>query len=151
MIKNSSIILVASCLFISCIQDKNIKNNGLVSSVLSEDTSEINSKAVNQEVNSSEITYGPVDMLRVFPENLTVDGSQSYFLNDSLFTGFSCHYENDIMLFEIQFKNGRKNGESRFWYKNGQLKNTLTFKNGTPKGPFKVWDNSGNIIEEGTN
>jgi hypothetical protein len=35
------------------------------------------------------------------------------------------------MLFEIQFKNGLKNGKSRFWYKNGQLKNILTFKNGT--------------------
>jgi antitoxin component YwqK of YwqJK toxin-antitoxin module len=52
------------------------------------------------------------------------------------------------MLFEIQFKDGRKHGTSRFWYKNGQQKSLLTFKNGQPSGKYKLWDKSGKLVEE---
>ena len=55
------------------------------------------------------------------------------------------------MTFEIQFKNGRKNGVSTFWHDNGQKKSILTFSNGIAKGDFKIWDKSGNLVKEGTN
>ena len=145
--KNISVIIIISCFFISCNQNINEDKVQEVPSALKD----IDSNVVKKEINPPDLSYGPIDILRVFPENLTVDGSQRYFLNDTLFTGLCSHYENDIMLFEIQFENGRKNGKSRFWNKNGQKKNMQTFVNGIVKGPFTVWDNSGKIIEEGVN
>ena len=87
----------------------------------------------------------------VSPDQLKVDGGQRYFLNDALYTGFTCQYDGDQILFEIKFKNGRKDGVSKFWHKNGSPKSMLTFQNGTAKGAYKLWDKSGNLIEQGIN
>jgi antitoxin component YwqK of YwqJK toxin-antitoxin module len=87
----------------------------------------------------------------VSPDQLKVDGGQRYFLNDVLYSGFTCQYDGDQILFEIKFKNGRKDGVSKFWHNNGSPKSMLTFKNGIAKGAYKLWDKSGNLIEQGTN
>ncbi len=87
----------------------------------------------------------------VSPDQLKVDGGQRYFLNDVLYSGFTCQYDGDQILFEIKFKNGRKEGVSKFWHNNGSPKSMLTFKNGIAKGPYKLWDKSGKLIEQGTN
>ena len=87
----------------------------------------------------------------VSPDQLKVDGGQRYFLNDALYTGFTCQYDGDQILFEIKFKNGRKDGVSKFWHNNGSPKSMLTFQNGAAKGAYKLWDKSGNLIEQGTN
>ncbi len=87
----------------------------------------------------------------VSPDQLKVDGGQRYFLNDVLYTGFTCQYDDDQILFEIKFKNGRKEGVSKFWHNNGSPKSMLTFKNGIAKGAYKLWDKSGKLIEQGTN
>mgnify|MGYP001594350974 FL=1 len=87
----------------------------------------------------------------VSPDQLKVDGGQRYFLNDVLYTGFTCQYDGDQILFEIKFKNGRKEGVSKFWHNNGSPKSMLTFKNGIAKGAYKLWDKSGKLIEQGTN
>ena len=87
----------------------------------------------------------------VSPDQLKVDGGQRYFLNDVLYSGFTCQYDGDQILFEIKFKNGRKDGVSKFWHNNGSPKSMLTFKNGIAKGPYKLWDKSGKLIEQGTN
>lgn len=154
MIKNISVIVFVSFFYMSCNQNNNDnlkENNKEISSQIVVDSNSNDSEYTEQEILNNTFSYGPVDLLRVFPENLKVDGSQRYFLNDSLFTGLSCHYEDDIMLFEIQFKDGRKNGKAKFFYKNGQQKNMQTFKNGIAKGPYIKWDKLGNIVEEGVN
>jgi len=147
MIKNISVIVIVSFFYISCNQSNNEDVNEDINKELSSQLA-IDSENTEKVILDNSSSYGPIDMLRVFPENLKVDGSQRYFLNDTLFTGFSCHYENDLMLFEIQFKDGRKHGTSRFWYKNGQQKSLLTFKNGQPSGKYKLWDKSGKLVEE---
>jgi hypothetical protein len=147
-------IIIISCFFISCNQNNNDnleENNKEISSQIVIDSNVNYSEYTEQEIFHNTSSYGPDDILRVSPENLKVDGGQRYFLNDSLFTGLSCHYEDDIMLFEIQFKEGRKNGKARFFYKNGQQKNMQTFKNGISEGPYIKWDKLGNIVEEGVN
>ena len=58
----------------------------------------------------------------VSPDQLKVDGGQRYFLNDVLYSGFTCQYDGDQILFEIKFKNGRKDGlyelnEDKKWIK----------------------------------
>ena len=87
----------------------------------------------------------------ISPDQLKVDGGQRYFLNDVLYSGFTCQYDGDQILFEIKFKKGRKDGVSKFWHNNGSPKSMLTFKNGIAKGPYKLWDKSGKLIEQGTN
>lgn len=147
-------IIIISCFFISCNQNNNDnleENNKEISSQIVIDSNVNYSEYTEQEIFNNTSSYGPDDILRASPENLKVDGGQRYFLNDSLFTGLSCHYEDDIMLFEIQFKEGRKNGKARFFYKNGQQKNMQTFKNGISEGPYIKWDKLGNIVEEGVN
>ena len=152
MMKNISFIIIVSFFYISCNQNNNDDNqtfNQELPSQLAIDSNINDSENTEKGIPDNSSSYGPIDILRVFPENLRVDGYQRYFLNDTLFTGLSCHYENDLMLFEIQFKDGRKNGASKFWYKNGQQKSLLTFKNGQPSGKYKLWDKSGKLVEEG--
>ena len=146
MIKNIYVIIIVSSFFMSCSQNKN--KNQQVSSTLSEEIGSIDSNTISDEITTN-IKSNTDNILRVFPENLKVDGYQTYFLNDTLFTGYSCHYENDIMIFEIEFKNGKKNGTSKFWFNNGKKKNFQTFKNGKAEGPFQIWNKKGDIIKEG--
>ena len=87
----------------------------------------------------------------VSPDHIKVDGGQRYFLNDVLYSGFTCQYDGDQILFEIKFKNGRKDGVSKFWNNSGSPKSMLTFKNGIAKGAYKLWDKSGKLVEQGTN
>ena len=87
----------------------------------------------------------------VSPDQLKVDGGQRYFLNDTLYSGFTCQYDGNQILFEIKFKNGKKDGISKFWYDDGNPKSMLTFKNGIAKGAYKLWDKSGSLIKQGTN
>ena len=43
---------------------------------------------------------------------------------------------------------GDKDGLSRQWYKNGQLKGEENFKEGKPSGLFKHWYSNGQLMEE---
>ena len=108
----------------------NIKKVENIDKILVRESTELNSVSVDQ---------------------LKVDGGQRYFLNDVLYSGFTCQYDGDQILFEIKFKNGRKDGVSKFWHNNGSPKSMLTFKNGIAKGAYKLWDKSGKLIEQGTN
>lgn len=148
MIKNIYVIIIVSSFFMSCSQNKNETKDQDISTTLSEEIVSIDSNTISDEITTN-IKSNTDNILRVFPENLKVDGYQTYFLNDTLFTGYSCHYENDIMIFEIEFKNGKKNGTSKFWFNNGKKKNFQTFKNGKAEGPFQIWNKEGDIIKEG--
>ena len=135
----------------SCSQDKKNESNDSIKStkvnLISEnDLEEIyTDEEIKQEIEIYE------DLKIVTPDQLTIDGYQRYFYNDTLFTGVSRQYEGDLLSFEIQFLNGRKHGVSTFWHENGQKKSILTFVNGKAKGDFKIWDISGNIVKEGIN
>ena len=156
--KNISIFLI-SFLIISCSNnekqgiDKNEKqsidkNEKTVVVTNNKSDLPINKKAKNfDQILLREST----ELNSVSPDQLKVDGQQRYFLNDALYTGFTCQYDGDQILFEIKFKKGKKDGASKFWHKNGSPKSMLTFKNGTVKGAYKLWDQSGNLVDQGTN
>ena len=163
MIKNNYIVFLLSVLFISCggnIDDQNIEkeNNDqnpqkkkVKITKISDDSDVLNIESRLSVNNEDNDIVDNSNALRVSPDSLKVDGGQRYYLNDNLFTGFSCQYEGDLMIFEIQFRNGLKNGISRFWHNNGQQQSMLTFKNGTASGKYKLWDKEGRLVEEGTN
>ena len=136
----------------SCSQDK--KNDQTNDSIESTKVNTISENDV-EEVDADEEMKQEIeiyeDLKIVTPDQLTIDGYQRYFYNDTLFTGVSRQYEDDLLSFEIQFLNGRKHGVSTFWHENGQKKSILTFVNGKAKGDFKIWDKSGNVVKEGIN
>lgn len=110
-------------------------------------------KSDQAKVNSNNeiLINKPSNSKYISPNQLTVDGNQRYFLNDTLYTGYTRKYNGDQIEFEIQFKNGTKNGMSKFWHQNGQLRSMLNFVNGKAKGEFKLWDSNGKLIEQGVN
>jgi len=139
-------------LMFSCSQDK--KNDQTNDSIESTKVNTISENDV-EEVDADEEMKQEIEIYEnlkiVTPDQLTIDGYQRYFCNDTLFTGVSRQYEGDLLSFEIQFLNGRKHGVSTFWHENGQKKSILTFVNGKAKGDFKIWDKSGNVVKEGIN
>ena len=143
------IFLIITMLFFSCLNENKTdlvsEEKSAVEEVLIDNS--LDSKNEKEVLPQSNI----LGLKVVSPDDLKVDGAQRYFLNDTLFTGVSRQYDGDKMTFEIQFKNGRKNGVSTFWHDNGQKKSILTFSNGIAKGEFKIWDKSGNLVKEGTN
>ena len=143
------IFLIITMLFFSCLNENKTdlvsEEKSAVEEVLIDNS--LDSKNEKEVLPQSNI----LGLKVVSPDDLKVDGAQRYFLNDTLFTGVSRKYDGDKMTFEIQFKNGRKNGVSTFWHDNGQKKSILTFSNGIAKGDFKIWDKSGNLVKEGTN
>ena len=151
MNKNISLIFLLSLFIFSCSNNDKVNIDINVKTDLLENTKAVNSQN-NQLENGDEILLSEsTNFNSVSPDQLKVDGQQRYFLNDTLFTGFSNQYNGNQIIFEIKFKKGRKDGVSKFWYKNGNPKSMLTFKNGIVNGPYKLWDESGNLIDQGTN
>tara|TARA_B100001059_G_C17778705_1_gene552815 strand:- start:73 stop:528 length:456 start_codon:yes stop_codon:yes gene_type:complete len=150
---NKKIILIFSLSFLifSCSNndkigiDRNVKTDLL-------DNAKADISKNNQQINSQyALLSESTDFNSVTADQLKVDGQQRYFLNDTLYTGFTNQFIGDQIIFEIKFNNGRKDGVSKFWYKNGNPKSMLTFKNGIVQGAYKLWDQSGNLIDQGTN
>lgn len=144
------IFLIISFLFFSCLNENKIvlvSEEKLIEEVQVLNTNSLDFKKENEDFLES----NGLDLKVVSPADLKVDGGQRYFLNDTLFTGLSRQYLANKIAFEIQFKNGRKDGVSTFWYDNGQKKSIITFSNGIAKGDFKIYNKSGNLIREGTN
>ena len=151
MNKNIISVFLISFFIISCSNnEKQIINKNKKTVVVTNDKS--NLPIIKKVENLDRILVREsTELNSVSPDQLKVDGGQRYFLNDALYTGFTCQYDGDQILFEIKFKNGRKDGVSKFWHNNGSPKSMLTFQNGAAKGPYKLWDKSGNLIEQGTN
>ena len=151
MNKNIISVFLISFLIISCSNnEKQSINKNKKTVVVTNDKSDL--PTIKKVENIDKILVREsTELNSVSPDQLKVDGGQRYFLNDVLYSGFTCQYDGDQILFEIKFKKGRKDGVSKFWHKNGSLKSMLTFKNGIAKGAFKLWDKSGNLIEQGTN
>ena len=151
MNKNIISVFLISFLIISCSNnEKQSVNKNKKTVVVTNDKSDL--QTIKKVENFDKILVREsTELNSVSPDQLKVDGGQRYFLNDVLYSGFTCQYDGDQILFEIKFKNGRKDGVSKFWHNNGSPKSMLTFKNGIAKGPYKLWDKSGNLIEQGTN
>ena len=151
MNKNIISVFLISFLIISCSNnEKQSVNKNKKTVVVTNDKSDL--QTIKKVENFDKILVREsTELNSVSPDQLKVDGGQRYFLNDVLYSGFTCQYDGDQILFEIKFKNGRKDGVSKFWHNNGSPKSMLTFKNGIAKGAYKLWDKSGNLIEQGTN
>ena len=85
---------------------------------------------------------------RVSPEDLQIKGERYYF-NDAPFTGISAYSKNKIIQFEIMFVNGFKEGTSKWFYVNGNVKSEINFKKNKQDGPFKIFSQDGIVIESG--
>ena len=151
MNKNIISVFLISFLIISCSNnEKKSINKNKKTVVVTNDKSDL--PTIKKVKNIDKILVREsTEINSVSPDQLKVDGGQRYFLNDVLYSGFTCQYDGDQILFEIKFKNGRKDGVSKFWHNNGSPKSMLTFKNGIAKGAYKLWDKSGKLIEQGTN
>ena len=151
MNKNIISVFLISFLIISCSNnEKQSINKNKKTVVVTNDKSDL--QIIKKVENIDKILMREsTELNSVSPDQLKVDGGQRYFLNDVLYSGFTCQYDGDQILFEIKFKNGRKDGVSKFWHNNGSPKSMLTFKNGIAKGAYKLWDKSGKLIEQGTN
>jgi hypothetical protein len=151
MNKNIISVFLISFFIISCSNnEKQIINKNKKTVVVTNDKSDL--PTIKKVENIDKILVREsTELNSVSPDQLKVDGGQRYFLNDVLYSGFTCQFDGDQILFEIKFKNGRKDGVSKFWHKNGSPKSMLTFQNGTAKGAYKLWDKSANLIEQGSN
>ena len=85
---------------------------------------------------------------RVSPEDLQIKGERYYF-NDAPFTGISAYSKNKIIQFEIMFINGFKEGTSKWFYANGNIKSEINFEKNKQDGPFKIFSKDASIIESG--
>lgn len=63
----------------------------------------------------------------------------------SLQTGTETHRINGKISATVEWKNGKKNGISKWYYPNGQLEKTMTFKNGKRSGAYKTYYKNGRI------
>ena len=63
-------------------------------------------------------------------------------------TGIHYSYatENGQVLTEQTFKNGRKHGISKEYFKNGQLRDSLNYNNGMPDGVLNVYNSNGDLL-----
>ncbi len=58
------------------------------------------------------------------------------------------YYENGNLLAEINFKNNKKDGIEKIYYENGKLKSEMNYKNGELEGMSKEYYESGNFRSE---
>jgi len=56
--------------------------------------------------------------------------------------------EGEGLRYEWYYKDGKKDGVSKGWYPNGQIKHEWGWKNGIEDGQWKFWDGNGNLTAE---
>ena len=133
----------------------------------SNDTSDsliiVNFQDTNVILNSSEPTIAKPNINELENENLDLDPYQRrvspddlliknerYYSNNAPFTGISAYSKNKIVQFEIMFINGYKEGTSKWFYPNGNIKSKIDFKKNKQDGPFIMYSIDGEIIDSGT-
>ena len=57
--------------------------------------------------------------------------------------------DSNILLFEGEYKNGKKNGNGKEYYNNNKLKYEGEYKNGKRNGKGKEYNNKGKLVFEG--
>lgn len=143
--------------FFGCNNKQNIQNNKDTSDSLIivnfQDTnvvldpSNLNIASPVNDEKTDDLELDPYQR-RVSPEDLQIKGERYYF-NDAPFTGISAYSKNKIIQFEIMFINGFKEGTSKWFYVNGNVKSEINFKKNKQDGPFKIFSKDGSIIESG--
>jgi len=58
-------------------------------------------------------------------------------------------YDNNQLKFEIEYTNDKPNGKCRVWYESGKLKEEWTYSNGILHGQFKIYSEKDKIITTG--
>tara|TARA_B100000242_G_C43043626_1_gene486993 strand:+ start:1555 stop:1932 length:378 start_codon:yes stop_codon:yes gene_type:complete len=89
---------------------------------------------------------------KVLMDNLINKGnnySPKMYYEGELFNGigFDIHY-NDQIRFESNFKNGKREGLTRYWYSTGELECEVYYKNNEKDGFSKHWDKDGELTLE---
>ncbi len=143
--------------FFGCNNKQNIQNNKDTSDSLIivnfQDTnvvldpSNLNIASPVNDEKTDDVVLDPYQR-RVSPEDLQIKGERYYF-NDAPFTGISAYSKNKIIQFEIMFVNGFKEGTSKWFYVNGNVKSEINFKKNKQDGPFKIFSQDGIVIESG--
>lgn len=143
--------------FFGCNNKQNIQNNKDTSDSLIivnfQDTnvvldpSNLNIASPLNDEKTDDLVLDPYQRI-VNPEDLQIKGERYYF-NDAPFTGISAYSKNKIIQFEIMFVNGFKEGTSKWFYVNGNVKSEINFKKNKQDGPFKIFSQDGIIIESG--
>ena len=143
--------------FFGCNNKQNIQNNKDTSDSLIivnfQDTnvvldpSNLNIASPLNDEKTDDLVLDPYQR-RVSPEDLQIKGERYYF-NDAPFTGISAYSKNKIIQFEIMFVNGFKEGTSKWFYVNGNVKSEINIKKNKQDGPFKIFSQDGIIIESG--
>ena len=65
------------------------------------------------------------------------------------FTGIALEISaNANLIAEVSFKDGIKDGPSKYWYPSGQIEKDFYFKNGVGHGHMKEWYENGQLKEE---
>lgn len=65
---------------------------------------------------------------------------------DTGYTGIKKYYSNNLLVSEITFKNGVKQGEMKIYYQGGQLHNTLWYENGLREDSAKWYYLEGQVF-----
>ena len=146
-------------IFFGCNNNENIKDNADANdSVII-----VNFQDTNVILNSSEPTIAKPNLneqdnknldldpyqRRVSPDDLLIK-NERYYSNNAPFTGISAYSKNKIVQFEIMFINGFKEGTSKWFYPNGNIKSKIDFKKNKQDGPFIMYSIDGEIIDSGT-
>jgi|TARA_B110000240_G_C13488751_1_gene448655 hypothetical protein len=157
MTKNSAFIILIFTFF-GCNNNQNIQNNKYKNDSLTivnfQDTNVVldNSKLNTALPNLNEQQTENLDLdpylRRVSPDDLLIKGERYYF-NNAPFTGISAYSKNKIVQFEIMFINGFKEGTSKWFYLNGNIKSEINFKKNKQDGFFKIYSVKGKVIESG--
>jgi antitoxin component YwqK of YwqJK toxin-antitoxin module len=79
----------------------------------------------------------------IYHKNLKVYNKK----DNKLFNGFiRNNYPNsDKLYFTLEYKNGIKNGNSTWYFKNGQIRQIVPYKNNQADGAFREYYENGNI------
>ena len=142
MTKNITYIILIFTLF-GC----NNKQNNYNKNDSSDSLIIVNFQDTNVILNSSEPTIAKPNINKLENENLDLDPYQRrvspddllikderYYSNNAPFTGISAYSKNKIVQFEIMFINGYKEGTSKWFYSNGNIKSEINFKKNKQDG-----------------
>lgn len=157
MTKNITYIILIFTLF-GCNNKQNIQNkkdsNDSLIIVNFQDTNVVldpsNLNIASPDLNEEQIENLDLDpyQRRVSPDDLQIKGERYYF-NNAPFTGISAYSKNKIIQFEIMFVNGFKEGSSKWFHANGNVKSEINFKKNKQDGPFKIYSPDGIIKDSG--
>ena len=74
-------------------------------------------------------------------------GKEMYYYEKNLFNGIMFEkYENNVLKYEWNIKNGKKDGLCRWFYDNGQLKWEVNFKDEKYNGLYRRWYLDGRLM-----